>query len=239
MIQSPCHNTTKRTHNSTRKGGLRPSRNAPELGPTTRVPTGWSTARHKHHLHKSLHRAAPLMICILFLFHGLEFCPMISRSLYEMWPLSEQRIYTDPTSETSAERSESQLPPRSRPQKTSNSPVGKPTTPSTASRVTVTSVGECRQHRLGGSACFDRIHGDCVVIRTYDKSELPEKMKNRDCRKRQSPECPEESDTTCYRYRTSVKGAPHLHVAEDFPCLSWTTFEALPPGSTVQLDRPV
>ena len=76
-------------------------------------------------------------------------------------------------------------------------------------------------------------------IRTYDKSELPEKMKNRDCRKRQSPECPEESDTTCYRYRTSVKGAPHLHVAEDFPCLSWTTFEALPPGSTVQLDRPV
>jgi hypothetical protein len=94
VIQSPCHNATKRTHNSTRKGGLRPSRNAPELGPTTRVPTGWSTARHKHHLHKSLHRAAPLMICILFLFHGLEFCPMISRSLYEMWPLSEQRIYT-------------------------------------------------------------------------------------------------------------------------------------------------
>ena len=181
------------------------------------------------------------MICMLFLFHGPEFCPMVSRSLYEMWPLSEQRMYPDPTSETSAERSESQLPPRSRPQKTSNSPVGKPTTPSTASRVTMTSVGGCRQHRLGGSAFFDRIHGDCVET-TYEhtiKASSRRKEKTETAEKGKPPECPEESDTTCYHYRTSVKGAPHLHVAEDFPCLSWTTFEALPPGSTVQLDRPV
>jgi len=62
--QTSRHNYTKNTHNSTRQGGLPPSRTAPGLGATTRGPTGWSAVRHKHHLHKSLQWTAPLIICL-------------------------------------------------------------------------------------------------------------------------------------------------------------------------------
>ena len=79
------------------------------------------------------------------------------------------------------------------------------------------------------------------VETTHDRGKLPEKCEKHDCRKGQAPQDARKQVARPATTAENLSKEPstlHLHAAEDFPCLSWITFAALPPGSTVRLDRP-
>ena len=79
------------------------------------------------------------------------------------------------------------------------------------------------------------------VETTHERGKLPEKCEKHDCRKGQAPQDARKQATrpaTTTEHISKEPSTLHLHAAEDFPCLSWITFAALPPGSTVRLDRP-